>query len=232
MRMNGTRAAGYIFKAHMVNRDGQVSKGIWLNLPAGAGEISAALEQIGLPANAGTESYLIDKCSSKIHYFSEDMLKGKGITELNKVAHSLAELSKEDRKLLAAVQESPYRLTKLEQIREFPANIDYFVLEPGIKTMDSLGWRYLDQHLDISLSPALRRAIDPRPFGQAAMEEDRGCFTKYGYLSLSGDEWQHERAAVPPQHEPTPKASIRGKITQIKNERPATEPCTKTDIEL
>lgn len=57
--------------------------------------------------------------------------------------------------------------------------------------MEDLGWRYLEQHLDLELSPALRAAIDPVPFGRQAMEEDRGCFTKYGYLSLSGDEWQH-----------------------------------------
>ena len=32
--------------------------------------------------------------------------------------------------LLAAVQASPYRLTTAEQFREFPDNIDFFVLEP------------------------------------------------------------------------------------------------------
>ena len=40
---------------------------------------------------------------------------------------ALAALSQEDRNLLAAVQESPYRLTTLEQFREFPANTEYFI---------------------------------------------------------------------------------------------------------
>ena len=58
-----------------------------------------------------------------------------------------------------------------------------------MKQMEDLGWRYLEQHLDLELSLVLKAAIDPIPFGRQAMEEDRGCFTKYGYLSLSGDEW-------------------------------------------
>ena len=49
-------------------------------------------------------------------------------SELEAAAQTLAGLSPEDRDLLAAVQESPYRLTTLEQFREFPANTEYFVL--------------------------------------------------------------------------------------------------------
>lgn len=232
MHMNGTQAPEYIFKVHIVGGEGRGNDGIWLNFPASAGEITTALEQMGPPVSAEVEGYLIDRCTSKFAGL-EDVLPGqRSVWELNEVAQSLATLSKEDRKLLAAVQESPSRLTKLEQLREFPSNLDYFVLEPRIKTMESLGWRYLDQHLDISLSPVLRQAVDPRPFGQVAMEEDKGCFTKYGYLSLSGDEWQHERIALPPQHEPTQEVSIRDKIAQIKKDYQKSAPRNKTDIEL
>ena len=123
---------------------------------------------------------------------------------------ALSTLSPEDRDLLAAVQESPYRLTTLEQFREFPDNIDFFVLEPQVKQVEDLGWRYLEQHLDLELSPALKAAIDPIPFGRQAMEEDRGCFTKFGYLSLSGDEWQHEQAVEHVRRE-TEKKGMCGK---------------------
>ena len=135
--------------------------------------------------------------------------------ELAAVAKTVAALSPEDRDLLAAVQESPYRLTTLEQFREFPDNIDFFVLEPQVKQMEDLGWRYLEQHLDLELPPALRAAIDPVPFGRQAMEEDRGCFTKYGYLSLSGDEWQHDR---PQEKQADRKPSIKERLEQSKQE--------------
>ena len=118
---------------------------------------------------------------------------GGDASELEVAAQALAGLSPEDRDLLAAVQESPYRLTTLEQFREFPANTEYFVLEPNIRKVEDVGWRYLAQHLDVLLPPELLDAIDPVPFGNHAMQEEQGCFTSRGYLTLSGDEWEHER---------------------------------------
>lgn len=106
---------------------------------------------------------------------------------------ALSALSQEDRDLLAAVQESPFRLTTLEQFREFPANTEYFILEDDIRKVEDVGWRYLAQHLDVLLPPELLDAIDPVPFGNHAMQEEQGCFTSKGYLTLSGDEWEHER---------------------------------------
>lgn len=138
--------------------------------------------------------------------------------DLAAVAEAVATLSPEDRILLAAVQESPYRLTTAEQFREFEANIDFFVLEPQVKTVDDLGWQYIEQHFDMTLPPALREAIDPTPFARQAMEEYQGCFTKYGYLSLSGDEWQHEQAAEHRQPDTEKKPSIRERLEQSKQE--------------
>ena len=66
---------------------------------------------------------------------------GGDASELEAAAQALAGLSPEDRDLLAAVQESPYRLTTLEQFREFPANTEYFVLEPNISKVEDVGWR-------------------------------------------------------------------------------------------
>ena len=146
------------------------------------------------------------------------MEENKKIEALPEVRAAVAALSPEDKNLLAAVQESPFRLTTPEQFREFADNIDFFVLEPDIRRMDDLGWHYLEQHMDIPLSPALREAIDPIPFGRQAMEEDHGCFTSRGYLSLSGDEWQHEQAADRTHREAEKKSSIRERLEQGKKE--------------
>ena len=128
---------------------------------------------------------------------------------------ALAALSQEDRNLLAAVQESPYRLTSLEQFREFPANTEYFVLEPNIRKVEDVGWRYLAQHLDVLLPPELLDAIDPAPFGKYAMQEEQGCFTSRGYLTLSGDAWQHDR---PQEKQADRKPSIKERLEQSKQE--------------
>ena len=122
------------------------------------------------------------------------MLPQEGsIAEQEAALRALTTLSQEDRNLLAAVQESPYRLTTLEQFREFPANTEYFILESRVNKLDTLGWRYLFEHTDIVFPDELLKAIDPVPFGKYAMQEEQGCFTSRGYLTLSGDEWQHDR---------------------------------------
>lgn len=128
---------------------------------------------------------------------------------------ALSSLSQEDRDLLAAVQESPFRLTTLEQFREFPANTEYFILEPNISKVEDVGWRYLAQHLDTLLPPELLDAIDPVPFGKYAVQEEQGCFTSRGYLTLSGDEWQHDR---PQAKQADRKPSIKERLEQSKQE--------------
>ena len=128
---------------------------------------------------------------------------------------ALSPLSPEDRALLAAVQESPYRLTPLEQFREFPANTEYFILESNISKVEDVGWRYLAQHLDVLLPPELLDAIDPVPFGKYAMQEEQGCFTSRGYLTLSGDEWQHDR---PQEKQADRKPSIKERLEQSRKE--------------
>lgn len=138
---------------------------------------------------------------------------GCKVSELDAAAKALSRLSSTERDLLAAVQESPYRLTTLEQFREFPANTGYFVLEPNISKVEDVGWRYLAQHLDVLLPPKLLDAIDPVPFGEFAMQEEQGCFTRHGYLALSGNEWVHER---PREMQAEKKLSIKEQLEQSR----------------
>ena len=141
------------------------------------------------------------------------MAENKTLEHLPEVRAAVAALSPEDREVLAAVQTSPFKLTAPEQFKEFAANIDYFVFEPNIHDLNDLGWRYLAQHMDMLLPPELLKAIDPVPFGKYAMQEEQGHFTEHGYISLSGDEWNHERPA-----EPEKKPSIRERLEQGKKE--------------
>ena len=146
------------------------------------------------------------------------MAENKELYSLPEVGAALATLSPEDRELLDAVQASPFRLTEPQQFQEFTANIDYFVFEPNIHDLNDLGWRYIAQHIDMLLPPELLEAIDPVPFGKYAMEDEQGFFTSYGYLSLSGDEWQHEHVTDRPHQEAEKKPSIRERLEQGKKE--------------
>ena len=141
------------------------------------------------------------------------MVENKTLEHLPEVRAAVAALSPEEREVLAAVQASPFKLTAPEQFKEFADNTDYFVFEPNIHDLNDLGWRYLAQHMDMLLPPELLKAIDPVPFGKYAMQEEQGHFTEHGYISLSGDEWNHERPA-----EPEKKPSIRERLEQGKKE--------------
>lgn len=128
---------------------------------------------------------------------------------------ALSTLSPEDQGLLAAVQESPFRLTTAEQFLEFEKNVDCFVLEPHVRTLEDLGWEYLEEKLTIDLTDDLRAAIDPAPFGRRALEEDRGYFTSRGYLFPTDDPWQHDR---PQSKQADHKPSIRERLEQSRQE--------------
>ena len=128
---------------------------------------------------------------------------------------ALTTLSQEDRNLLAAVQESPFRLTTAEQFLEFEKNVDCFVLEPYVQTVEALGWEYLEEKLTIGLTDDLRAAIDPAPFSRRALEEDRGCFTSRGYLFPTDDPWQHDR---PQAKQADRKPSIKERLEQSRQE--------------
>ena len=221
--MGNNLGSDYVFKAYVVNTVAydageREDSGAWLYFPPQAGEVQALFEKIGLPKNAAPGQYFMDDYVSRVEGMEKALPMYGDIRELSEMAQAVSALSPEDKNLLAAVQESPFRLTAPEQFREFSDNIDFFVLEPDIRSMDALGWRYLEQHMDIPLSPSLREAIDPVPFGREAMEEDRGCFTSRGYLSLSGDEWQHEQAAGRSRREAEKKPSIRERLEQGKKE--------------
>ena len=130
------------------------------------------------------------------------MEENKRIEGLPEVRAAVAALSPEDRKLLAAVQESPHRLTSLEQFKEFSKNSEYFILKDNIHSEADLGWRYIAEHMDILLPKELLEAIDPVPFGKYAMEDEQGFFYFLRLpVSLSGDEWQREHVTDRPHQE-------------------------------
>ena len=69
--------------------------------------------------------------------------------------------------------------------------------------------------MDVLLPPALLDAIDPVPFGNHAMQKEQGCFTSKGYLTLSGDEWKHER---PRERQIEKRPSIKDRLEQSRKE--------------
>ena len=130
------------------------------------------------------------------------MAENKSVESLPEVRAAIAALSPEEKELLAAVQDSPFRMTDA-------------------------------QHTDILYPPELLSASDPVPFGQYAAKEEQGYFTEHGYISLSDDEWQHEKSAE--RTESDRKPTIRERLEQNKKEcsaKPHTATKSKNEQEL
>ena len=108
------------------------------------------------------------------------MAENKAVESLPEVRAAIAALSPEDKELLAAVQDSPFRLTEAEQFCEFAANTDYFVWEPNIRDLNDLGLRFIAQHTDILYPPELLSAIDPVRSGSMPQRRNRGTSPNTG----------------------------------------------------
>lgn len=128
---------------------------------------------------------------------------GGNASELEAAAQALAGLSPEDRDLLAAVQGVALSFDHPRAV--LGVSRKHRVFCPGAQHPQGGGCG-LAQHLDVLLPSELLDASDPVPFGNHAMREEQDCFTSRGYLTLSGDEWEHER----PRERQTEKSSPSG----------------------
>ena len=95
----------------------------------------------------------------------------------------------------------------------FPRIMEYFILEPNIRKVED-GLALSGAAFDVLLPQELLDAIDPVP-GNHAMREEQGCFTSKGHLTLSGDEWEHER---PRERQTEKKPSIKERLEQSRKE--------------
>lgn len=140
---------------------------------------------------------------------------GGDASELETATQALAGLSPEDRNLLAAVQESPFRLTTLEQFREFPANTEYFILEPNIRKVEDVGWRYLHS---IWTSFCLRRCwtpLIPFPSATTPFRRNRGASPAKG---ISPSPATSGSMSAPGRGRRKKKPSIKERLEQSRKE--------------
>lgn len=221
--MSDNNTSDYVFKAYVVSTQaydtGERDAGAWLYFPPTEGEVPALFEKIGLPPEAKSDMYFMDDYVSEIEGLRPLLPMYGDIDDLAELAQGLHALPPHERDKLEAVQASPWRFTSLEQFREFSQNVDFFTLSPAIHTDTSLGWSWLHQQGLTDIPESCHEAIDPEPFGRHAREKENGIFTDKGYLTLSGDEWQHERSA--PKPELAEKPSLKERLQQIHKDHSA-----------
>ena len=100
-------------------------------------------------------------------------------------------------------------------------NTEFYVLLPNVHNEADLGRYYLNDSGMVQMPEEWKAGIDPVRFGAHIMEQEKGHFTRQGYLVESGDEWKEiDRTHIPEEYRAEfgkpgkARQSVRGALQQ------------------
>ena len=131
---------------HTTQRDGK--SGVWLDLPATAEQVQAAMGQIGVTQDNPWDYFISGFSTPEGRHLAipYDLALASGVNELNFLAARLEKLDAyEIGTLNAALQQKNTELRTISRIIDYPDNLDYYVNLPDIHTVAALGDYYLNR---------------------------------------------------------------------------------------
>jgi len=198
---------GGLIRAYITNEDKYAEGelvGVWHSFPTTAEDVQASLKTIGL---SGSEcvGYYIDDYETGIPGLYDHLPLGADIDELNYLAVKLEGMSERERDVFEAVMLSGRYCGSVKDLINVAGNLNCFSLQPifnkaqyGLFLSESYGGEAanLAVKLKSSSDPADRTAasligllewyLDAEGVGQKRITEERGSFTKKGYLTENG----------------------------------------------
>ena len=188
---------------HTTQRDGK--SGVWLDLPATAEQVRAAMGQIGVTQDNPWDYFISGFSSPEDRHLAipYDMALASGVNELNFLAARLEKLDAyEIGTLNAALQQKNTEMRTISRITDYPDNLDYFVNLPDIHTVAALGDYYLNRSGMVDMPDEWKPAIDTAALGKHIAGLEQGAFTEYGYIVKSGDQWRqvYEGQIIPEEY--------------------------------
>jgi len=177
--------------------------GAWLNLPATAEQLNAALARIG--AQGG--DYIINGIETPVAAVARIPLENvqkAGLDELNYLAAALQ--SRDDRQIakLNAATEIMADSDDIHRLAELTQNTGVYDFHPDIFNNTQLGEYTLKHSPFIQIPDELAAAVDIEKLGQLAAASEKGIFTEHGYIVLNGEEWK-PITEIPQEHRIAPK---------------------------
>lgn len=152
--------------------------GKWVKLPIQEEMLEAVLESIGIIG--ACQNYFITDYESLLPNLR--ISEYTSIAELNELAEQIEELADHDYEKLAAILECESSMS-IAEILEVIEALDDFDLLADITTEEELGDYYLED-IFYGISDTVLRYIDTQRLGRDIhLENGRGTFTSYGYLS-------------------------------------------------
>lgn len=199
----------------------------WLSLPTDADKVRALFDRLGIEPVPNAQHSKADyyvSTAENLPFPELDAVIGRPdtIDGLNWLASRLDALDETELATVRAAMAvgSYYRL---QDVIALTYNTEFYVLLQNVHNEADLGRYYLHDSGMVEMPEEWKAGIDPARFGAHIMEQEKGYFTRQGYLVESGDEWKEvDRAHIPEEYraefgKPTPakeKQSIRGALKQ------------------
>ena len=188
---------------HTTQLDGKT--GVWLDLPATAEQVQAAMGQIGVTQDNPWDYFISGFSSPEGRHLAipYNLALASGVNELNFLAARLEKLDAyEIGTLNAALQQKNSEMRTIGRIIDYPDNLDYFVNLTDIHTVAALGDYYLNRSGMVDMPDEWKPAIDTAALGKHIAGLEQGAFTEYGYIVKSGDQWRqvYEGQIVPEEY--------------------------------
>ena len=213
---------------------------VWLDLPATAEQVQAAMGQIGVTRDNPWD-YTVSGFSvpeNRHLAIPYDMALATGVNELNFLASRLEKLNaNEIGTLNAALQQKNSELRTIGRIIDYADNLNYYVNLPDVRTTAQLGDYHLNRSGMVDMPDAWKPAIDVQALGKHIAGLEQGAFTEYGYIAKSGGEWHrvYEGQPVPEEFRvisfPPPQVE-RDEASRPQREQEQTVPASQPVIPI
>ena len=197
----------------------------WLALPTDADKVRALFDRLGIEPVPYTQHPKADYYVSAAENLPFPELdaaisKWDTIDGLNWLASRLDSMDDADLVIIRA-QMSLWYGCNIASVIELTYNTEFYVLVPNVHNEADLGRYYLNDSGMVQMPEEWKAGIDPFQFGAHIMEQEKGHFTRQGYLVESGDEWKEvDRAHIPEEYRAEfgkpgkARQSVRGALQQ------------------
>lgn len=197
----------------------------WLALPTDADKVRALFDRLGIEPVSRSQGPKADyyvSMAENLPFPELDAVIGKPntIDGLNWLASRLDALDETELATVRAAMAvgSCYRL---QDVTALTYNTEFYVLLQNVHNEADLGRYYLNDSGMVQMPEEWKAGIDPAQFGAHIMEQEKGCFTRQGYLVESGDAWNEvDRTQIPEEYKAEfgkpgkARQSVRGALKQ------------------
>nr|WP_110326419.1 YodL domain-containing protein [Hungatella effluvii] len=158
--------------------------GVWLPMPATAGQLHNAMESIGVTADNPQDFFINGIASSEDCPFDVplEVIQRGSVDELNYLGKLLEMQGDGDReKFTAAVTHGAYA-GNLKDLINLAQNLDCYWLYPTVHSEADYGVYLIDELDELELPEEAKKYFKYEEYGHDAVSRDKGIFTGQGYI--------------------------------------------------